>query len=78
MDAIYSGDKQIKARIGDVVMLNHGNLRGIVIAIDGTFVDVLGIGTNKETGETFVLPQRHIEHLPASLCHYLEKQTLTL
>ena len=77
MQAIYMGEKQIVARIGDVVMA-PGNVRGIVIAVKGTFVTVLGIGTNTNTGETFVLPQRYIDDFPASDCHYLEKQTLTL
>ena len=75
MKAIYMDGKR-DARIGDVVSVN--NMRGIVIAIDGTFVDVLGIGTSKETGDTFVLPQRHIETLPANRCHYMEKQVLNL
>jgi hypothetical protein len=53
-------------------------MRGIVIAIKGTFVTELGIGTNIETGETFVLTPRQILDLPASECVYLEKQTLNL
>ena len=76
MDTIYQ-DRKTKARIGDVVMV-PGDMRGIVIAIKGTFVTVLGIGTKKDTGETFVLPQRYVHDFPASECHYLEKQTLTL
>jgi len=75
MKAIYKDGKQ-EARIGDVVSVNL--MRGIVISVDGTFVSVLGIGTDKETGETFVLPQRHIETLPSTECHYMEKQVLTL
>ena len=71
------GDKQIKARIGDVVMA-PGNMRGIVIGMDGTFVKVLGIGTSKETGDTFVLPQRFVHDYLASQCMYLEKQTWNL
>jgi len=71
----YTGDKQIKARIGDVVM-TPGDVRGI--AIESTFVKVLAIGTSKETGDTFVLPQRHVHDYPASQCMYLEKQTLNL
>jgi hypothetical protein len=47
-------DGKTEARIGDVVMLNA--VRGIVIGMDGTFVNVLLIGTKKDTGETFVLP----------------------
>lgn len=66
----------IEARIGDVVMV--GSMRGIVIGIEGSFVKILGIGTNVDTGETFVLPQRFVEDYPASQCHYLEKQTLSL
>ena len=75
MKAIYMDGKH-EARIGDVVSVN--TMRGIVIGVDGTFVSVLGIGTSKETGDTFVLPQRYIERLPASSCHYLEKQLLNL
>jgi len=75
MKATYMDGKQ-EARIGDVVSAN--NVRGIVISVDGTFVNVLGIGTSKETGDTFVLPTRHIDNLPASRCHYLEKQILNL
>jgi len=71
------GDKKIKARIGDVVMA-LGDMRGIVIEIKGTFVKVLGIGTSRETGDTFVLPQRFVHDYPASECHYMEKQTLNL
>jgi hypothetical protein len=77
LDAIYMGDKNIVARVGDVVM-SPGNVRGIVIAIKGTFVTVLAIGTSKETGKTFVLPQRHIHDHPASMCHYMEEQILNL
>jgi hypothetical protein len=73
--ATYMDGKQ-EARIGDVVMVN--TVRGIVIALDGAMVSVLGIGTHKETGDTFVLPQRHVETLPASGCHYMEKQVLNL
>jgi hypothetical protein len=73
--AIYM-DGEREARIGDVVSVNH--MRGIVISVDGTSVSVLGIGTSIETGDTFVLPQRHIEKLPASRCHYMEKQVLNL
>jgi hypothetical protein len=72
--AIYMDGKQ-ESRVGDVVSVNN-NMRGIVISVDGTFVDVLGIGTSKETGDTFVLPQRHIEKLPASRCQYMQKQLL--
>ena len=75
MKPVYM-DGKTEARIGDVVMLNA--VRGIVIGMDGTFVNVLLIGTKKETGETFVLPQRTVEKLPASNCHYMEKQILNL
>ena len=75
MKATYMGGKP-EARVGDVVSV--GAMRGIVIAVDDTTVSVLGIGTSKETGDTFVLPQRHIEKLPASGCHYMEKQILNL
>ena len=66
---------EIKPRIGDVVMV--AGMRGIVIAVDG-FVNVLGIGTDMNTGETFVLPQRFVHKYLASECHYLEKQTLSV
>jgi hypothetical protein len=74
MQAIYAGGK--RARIGDVVMA-PGNLRGIVIAITGTFVLVLAIGTS-ETGDAVVLTPHCICDFPASDCSYLEKQTLNL
>jgi hypothetical protein len=67
-------DGKTEARIGDVVRVN--TMRGIVIAVNGTTVKVLGIGTDRTSGDTFVLPQRHVEELPASGCHYLEKQVL--
>jgi len=73
--AIYVDGKQ-EARIGDVVSFN--NMRGIVLSVDGTSVSVLGIGTSKETGDTFVLPQRYTETLPASRCLYLDGQFLVL
>ena len=75
MVATYAGERAITARIGDVVM-SPGNVRGIVIGVKGTFVTVLGIGTSKETGDTFVLPQRYVHDFPASECGYMEKQTL--
>jgi hypothetical protein len=71
------GDKNIKPRVGDVVMA-PGNMRGIVIGVSETFVKVLGIGTSLETGDTFVLPQRFVHDYPASQCMYMEKQTLNL
>ena len=77
MEAVYMGDKKIAARTGDVMMA-PGNMRGIVIAVNGTFVKVLGIGTSKETGDTIVLPQRFVHDYPASECSYMEKQTLNL
>jgi len=76
VETMYMGNK-VKPRVGDVVM-TPGNMRGIVIGIEGTFVTVLGIGTSKETGDTFVLPQRYVHDFPASDCYYLEKQTLNL
>ncbi len=76
MDAIYM-DGKTKARIGDVVM-TRGQMRGITIAVEETFVRVLGTGTDVNTGVTIVLPTRYVEHCPASECHYLEKQTLSL
>jgi hypothetical protein len=72
---IYADGKR-EARIGDVVSVN--NVRGIVISMDGTLLNVLCIGTSTETGDTFVLPTRHIEKTPASMCHYMEKQILNL
>jgi hypothetical protein len=77
VEAIYMGDKNIAARVGDVVM-SPGNVRAIVIAIKAPFVTVLGIGTNKDTGDTFVLPQRYIHDFPAGECYYMEKQLLNL
>ena len=50
MGAVYKAgqDKQKRvAGIGDVVMA-PGNLRGIVIGVNGTFVTVLAIGTSKQ------------------------------
>jgi hypothetical protein len=77
MDAIYMGEKHIAARVGDVVMA-PGNMRGIVIAVKGISVTVLGFGTSKDTGDTFILPQRFVHDYPASECHYMEKQILNL
>jgi hypothetical protein len=48
------------------------------IGIKETFVTVLGIGTSKNTGDTFVLPQRYVHDFPAQDCTYMEKQTLNL
>jgi len=75
VEATYMGEKRIVASIGDVVMA-PGNVRAIVIAANGIQVKVLGIGTSKETGDTFVLSPPYIHDYPASQCHYLEKQTL--
>lgn len=77
MKPTYMGDKHIVATIGDVVMA-PGNLRGIIIAVKGTFVTVLTIGTKMETGVTSVLTPRYIHDFPANECSYLEKQTLSL
>jgi hypothetical protein len=77
VEATYMGDNQIVPRVGDVVM-SPGNVRGIVIALKGPFVTVLGIGTSTETGDTFVLPQRYVHDFPAGECHYMEKQLLNL
>lgn len=73
----YMNEKQVAARIGDVVMA-PGNMRGIVIAVKEMFVTVLGIATDMQTGETFVLPQRYVHDYPAEQCFYLEKQILNL
>ena len=75
MVAIYAGEKAITAQIGDVVMV-PGNVRGIVIGLEGTFVKVLAIGTGKETGDTFVLKPTFIHDFPVSDCSYMAKQTL--
>ena len=77
MEATYVGDKRIVPRVGDVVMA-PGEMRGIVIAVKGIFVTVLGIATNMETGDTFVLPHRYVHDFPASECYYLKKQILNL
>jgi hypothetical protein len=65
----------VEPRIGDVVMV--GSMRGLVIAVKGSMVKVLGIGTDVNTGETIVLSQRFVDEYPASQCCYLEKQTLS-
>ncbi len=75
MTAIYIDGKQ-EARIGDVVSVD--GVRGIVISVDGALVNVLAIGTNKDTGDTAVLAQRHVMKAPASSCRYMEKQILNL
>jgi hypothetical protein len=72
---VYINEGKIVARVGDVV-LSPGNVRAIVIGFRGPFVTVLGIGTSKESGDTFVLPQRYVTDVPASECLYLEKQLL--
>jgi len=71
----YSDEEKTVVRIGDVVMA-PGGMRGIVIGINGGFVKVLGIGTSKETGDTFILPERFVHDFPASDCMYMKKQTL--
>ena len=73
----YDDEARTAVQIGDVVMA-PGGMRGIVIGIQGTFVKVLGIGTSKETGDTFVLPQRFVHDYPVSVCTYMPKQTLNL
>lgn len=77
LEAAYSNNPKVLARISDVVMA-PGNVRAIVIGIDGTFIKVLGIATSKETGETFVLKPRWIHDCPATECYYMDKQTLNL
>lgn len=76
MDLVYD-DGKTTPRVGDVVTA-PGNMRGIVIGIKEPFVTVLGIGTSKDTGDTFVLPQRYVHDFPARDCTYREKQTLNL
>lgn len=73
----YDNKEKTAVQIGDVVMV-PGNIRAIVIGMQGTFLKILGIGTSKVTGETFVLPQRYVHDFPVSECHYMEKQTLSL
>lgn len=73
----YDNKEKTLVRIGDVVMV-PGNIRAIVIGIEGTLVKILGIGTSKVTGETFVLQQRYVHDFPVSECYYMEKQTLSL
>jgi hypothetical protein len=73
----YNNKEKTAVRIGDVVMA-PGAMRGIVIGIQGTFVKVLGIGTSKDTGDSFVLPQRYVHDFPVSECSYMPKQTLNL
>jgi hypothetical protein len=74
MDETYS-DNKTKPRIGDVVM-GPGTIRGIVIEVKDTFVKVLAIATRKETGDTFVLPQRFVHDVPVADCMYMEPQRL--
>ncbi|MFI5093523.1 MAG: hypothetical protein ACHQIK_08780 [Candidatus Acidiferrales bacterium] len=73
----YNDKAKTVVRIGDVVMA-PGNMRGIVIGIQGTFVKILGIGTSKDSGDTFVLPQRYVHDFPVSDCSYMPKQILNL
>lgn len=75
MDIFYSNEQKTPVRIGDVVAA-PGHIRGIVIGVKGTFVTILGIGTSKETGDTFVLTPCYVHDFPASDCHYMEKQIL--
>jgi len=70
-------EKEVTPRVEDVVV-RPGNVRGIVIALKGSFVTMLAIGTSKETGDTFVLPQRFVHDYPASECMYVEPQRLNL
>ena len=75
MEAVYmvGQDKQKRvAGIGDVVMA-PGNLRGIVIGVNGTLVTVLAIGTSKQTGDTFVLTFRYIHDFSAEDCQHMWK-----
>jgi hypothetical protein len=75
MGATYMGEKAIVASVGDVVM-SPGNVRAIVIAVNGVSVKVLGIGTDTRSGDTFVLKPTYIHDYPASECHYIERQFL--
>jgi hypothetical protein len=82
--AVYGDESKTEAKIGDMVMM-PGSVRGIVSAIEGTFVTVIGIGTDLQTGATFVLPgpaagrdARFIKSVPASDCVLLEKQLFNL
>ena len=67
MEPLYMNGKGV-AKVGDVVM-SPGHVRGVVIAIDGTFVKVRGIATHKETGEKIILD--YVHDLPASECVFL-------
>ena len=49
----YMNQKGV-TKLGDIVM-GPGNIRGIVIAVRGTFVKIVGIGVKKEPGEVVVL-----------------------
>jgi hypothetical protein len=75
--ATYMGEKAIAASVGDVVMA-PGDVRGIVIAVYGVAVKILGIGTSIKTGDTFVLKPPYIHDYSASQCHYMEKQILNV
>jgi hypothetical protein len=70
----YMNQKGV-AKVGDLVM-GPGNVRALVLKIEGTFVKIIGIGVKRETGEVTVL--QWVTDCPASECVLLESQTLTL
>ncbi len=74
VEAIYMGKDAIRARVGDEVS-GPGDVRGTVIRVHGSFVDVLSTGTGRETADAFVLPQRLVQCLGASRCICIKKQT---
>jgi hypothetical protein len=73
LEPTYMNGKGV-AQVGHVVM-TPGNVRAVVIGIEGTFVQVHGFGTHKETGDIVVLNWVH--NLPASECVLLDDQTLS-
>ena len=70
----YMNEKGI-AKLGDVVS-GPGNVRGRIVAIRGTFVKVVGIGEDPETGETVVRPW--VTDCPASECVLQEHLRIVL
>jgi len=75
VEAIYMGEKSREASVGDFVM-TEGNVRAIVIAVNGISVKIVGVKIDKTTGDSIILNPLYIHDLPASQCHYSEKQAL--
>jgi len=73
LEPAYMNGKGV-AKIGHVVM-TPGYVRAVVVGINGTFVNVHGFATHKETGELVILAW--VDDLPASECVSLEDQTLS-